>query len=197
MIIYCTFRQLFNIQKTNFMKGLIFLLIFGLMTSSALYAVNPVLDVIDDGNGITVVDNAEQGGWWNKTKSFVAKTFNKVKDFLEESAGKTIAIIAHFTWVGTLIAYVMNMDKKNELASFYIRQNLGILILGLIIGVIAWLATFALALAGIGLIGYLISLVLWVFLLVLWVISLLGALKGKEKLVPAVGKMFQKWFKNI
>jgi hypothetical protein len=36
--------------------------------------------------------------------------------------GKTMAIISYITWVGTLIAFIMNNDKHNSFAAFHIRQ---------------------------------------------------------------------------
>ena len=46
--------------------------------------------------------------------------------------GKTMAIISYLTFIGTIIAYVMNNDKKNSFASFHIRQMIGLSIFSLI-----------------------------------------------------------------
>ena len=43
-----------------------------------------------------------------------------------EGNAKTSAIISYITIVGTIIAYFMNMEEKNEFASFHIRQAFGI-----------------------------------------------------------------------
>lgn len=40
--------------------------------------------------------------------------------------GKTIAIISYITYIGLIIAIVLNNDKKNSFAAFHIRQSLGI-----------------------------------------------------------------------
>ena len=40
--------------------------------------------------------------------------------------GKNIAVISYLTIFGTIIAYFLNGDKKNEFASFHIRQALGL-----------------------------------------------------------------------
>ncbi len=34
--------------------------------------------------------------------------------------GKTIAIIAYLTFIGTIIAYFMNSENRNQFASFHI-----------------------------------------------------------------------------
>jgi uncharacterized membrane protein len=93
--------------------------------------------------------------------------------------GKTKAIIAHITLIGWIIALVLNSQEKDEFASFYIRQMLG-LILCSFIGLIPVL-------------GWILSLVVFVF----WVISLIGAIQGKEQLVPILGEHFQNWFQNL
>ena len=94
--------------------------------------------------------------------------------------GKTKAIVAHITLIGWVIALVLNQnDQKDELASFYIRQTLGLLIFGIlavipVVGLIIWLASF-----------------------ILWIISLIGAIGGEPKEVPLLGKYFQEWFKAL
>ncbi len=39
---------------------------------------------------------------------------------------KTIAILAYITLIGWIVAVVMNNEKKDDFASFHIRQMLGI-----------------------------------------------------------------------
>jgi len=36
--------------------------------------------------------------------------------------GKTAAVVAYITLIGTIIAFFMNNDDKNQFASFHIRQ---------------------------------------------------------------------------
>ncbi|MCF6348361.1 MAG: hypothetical protein L3J20_08695 [Flavobacteriaceae bacterium] len=100
--------------------------------------------------------------------------------------GKTTAIISYITFIGTIIAFIMNNDKKNSFVAFHIRQMIGLILLGIIINLIA-------RFTNLGMIGSLLSL----FPLVLWVIGFLGVLKGEEKKVPLLGDMFQDWFKGI
>ncbi|MEM1257832.1 MAG: YtxH domain-containing protein [Bacteroidota bacterium] len=94
-------------------------------------------------------------------------------------AGKNIAIIAHITIIGWIIALVMNSPKK-ELASFYIRQVLGLALLGIILSfipVIGWIASIG--------------------VFVLWLMSLIYSVGGKEKEIPILGSYFQDWFKSL
>jgi len=100
-------------------------------------------------------------------------------------AGKTTAIISYITMIGTIIAFVMNNDKKNSFAAFHIRQMIGLSILSLLNSfVISKLSAYAAG--GVG-------IVLFVF----WIIGFIGAVQGQEKKIPLLGDMFQDWFKGI
>ncbi|MHB0755787.1 DUF4870 domain-containing protein [Polaribacter sp. M15] len=100
--------------------------------------------------------------------------------------GKTIAIISHLWVVGLVIAFIMNMNKKNYFASFYIRQMIGLNILQFLNGAIMYRYF-----------GDTIGWILGIVLFVLWIISLIGAIQGEEKEVPVVGEHFQNWFRGI
>ncbi len=94
--------------------------------------------------------------------------------------GKTKAIVAHITWIGWLIALIINSSQKDEITSFYIRQLLGLYLFGMIITFIP-----------------VINFIGWIIVLVLWILSLIGAVNGEMKESPVVGKYFQDWFKGI
>ncbi|RIJ47218.1 YtxH domain-containing protein [Maribellus luteus] len=94
--------------------------------------------------------------------------------------GKTKAIVAHIYWIGWVIALILNSSDKDELTSFYIRQLLGLFLLSLVLMFIP-------------IIGWLANIIIFVF----WIISLIGAINGEQKLVPVVGKLFQDWFKGL
>ena len=100
--------------------------------------------------------------------------------------GKTMAIISYLTFIGTIVAFIMNNEKKNSFASFHIRQMVGIILLGIVINLIS-------RFADIGMIGWLLGL----FPFVLWVMGFIGAIQGEEKKVPLLGDQFQEWFKGI
>ena len=99
--------------------------------------------------------------------------------------GKTLAIVSYFTFVGLIIAIIMNLEKKNPFTTFHVRQMLGLIIMLIFSNVVekyvnSWLGT-----------------VFWVITFVSWLFGLFGAIKGEGKLIPVIGPMFQDWFKNI
>jgi len=94
--------------------------------------------------------------------------------------GKTKAIVAHITWIGWLIALILNSNEKDEITSFYIRQLLGIYLFSIAISFIP-----------------LVNIVGWIFAFVLWILSLIGSINGEMKESPVIGKYFQDWFKGI
>jgi len=102
------------------------------------------------------------------------------------SEGKNIAIISYITWIGTIIAFFMNNDKKNSFAAFHIRQMIGLSLLSIALSII-------LRFADLGFIGSAIGL----FPFVLWIIGFIGVVQGQEKSVPLLGDLFQDWFKGI
>jgi uncharacterized membrane protein len=105
----------------------------------------------------------------------------------EEIPGKSIGIIAYITFIGLIIAIVMNMEKKSEFAKYHIRQMLGLVIAGIassIVGIIPF-------------IGWLISLVAVFLLLFMWIMGLINAVNGKMIPVPVLGEKFAIWFKDF
>ena len=100
--------------------------------------------------------------------------------------GKTIAIISYITFIGTIIAFIMNQNKRNPFASFHIRQAIGIILLGLLVNILMRYSNF----------GWLDKLMgFGVF--VLWIIGFIGAIQGEERKIPLLGDQFQEWFRNI
>ena len=98
------------------------------------------------------------------------------------SDGKNVAIIAHIWWIGWIIALIMNNgEKKTELGSFYIRQMLGLLLFSFLSWIPIPYFPFIIGVAG----------------LILWIMSLIGALSGEKKPVPIIGEQFQDWFKSL
>ena len=96
------------------------------------------------------------------------------------SDGKNVAIIAHITLIGWIIAIVMNSANKTEFGSFYVRQVLGIMLFGLVCSIIPIVNFFA-----------------WILPLIMWVMSLIGSLSGEKKPVFLLGNQFQEWFKAL
>lgn len=147
---------------------------------------NNLGDDLDD-----MLDNAK-----DNTEEFTDNTRRKANEFSEDAKraarefendvnavskdGKNIALIAHITLIGWIIALVMNNNTKSEFGSFYIRQVLGLGLCGLVLSFVPIL-------------GWILSL----GVVVLWILSLIGALNGEKKLTPGVGPYFQDWFKSL
>lgn len=106
--------------------------------------------------------------------------------------GKTKAIIAHITLIGWIIAFVLNGQEKDEYASYYIRQMLGLMLVGMVFGFVG-----GFILSFIPFIGGLASSIIWLGFLVFWILSLIGAASGEIKPLPIVGEHFQNWFSGI
>lgn len=102
------------------------------------------------------------------------------------SDGKTMAIISHFWVIGLVIAYIMNMNKRNYFASFYIRQMIGLNILQFLNGAIIYKFLGSST-------GYVVGIIIFIF----WIISLIAAIQGDEKETPVLGEYFQDWFRGI
>ena len=101
------------------------------------------------------------------------------------NTNKTWAIVSYLTFIGLIIAIVMNMEKRNTFTSFHIRQMLGLIIMLLVSNVTeayvhSWLGT-----------------VLWTITFVGWLYGLFTAIQGQAKPLPILGEKFQDWFKNL
>jgi len=104
----------------------------------------------------------------------------------QSKEGKTTAIIAYFTIVGSLIALSMNMEPKNEFARFHTRQAFGLHIM--FFGFALFLSYAFNEYAWYG---------LYILYMVLWGYGFVGALTEKKQSVPILGPLFQKWFTFI
>ncbi len=100
---------------------------------------------------------------------------------------KTKAIISHLFVIGWIIAVIFNMNHKEEYASYYIKQNLGIIILGIALRVLNVIPLFGPVLMAVG------GLLLFVF----WLMSFIWSIQGEMKPIPLLGDKFQVWFKGF
>lgn len=83
---------------------------------------------------------------------------------------KVTGIVAYLTWIGLILAFVLG-DRKG--AIFHLNQSLVLNLAYLVIGVLS---------------GFVSILgILNLVVLVLWIIGLVGAIQGKEKVVPLLG----------
>ncbi len=100
--------------------------------------------------------------------------------------GKTLALVAYLTLIGTLIAFFMNQDKRNSFTTFHVKQALGLGLLYIAIGYIIS-----------SLDSMMVSMSFWVFFSVLFLYGIFGAITGKANRIPLLGDLFQKLFKSL
>ena len=106
------------------------------------------------------------------------------KDVIKQ--GKSIAIVSYILFIGPLIALSMNSENKNPYASFHIRQGLGLTVTFIVLGVsISYFNNIMIASS------------MWIFVSILTIYGIFTAAKGETTLLPLLGNLFQKWFKNI
>lgn len=105
----------------------------------------------------------------------------------KETTDKTMGIVAYLTVFGLIAAIIMNKEPKNAFASYHIRQSLGLCVSGIVLFVIG-LVPF---------IGWLISILGTIFIIILWLLGFINALNGYEKPVPVLGEKYMEWFKNV
>jgi uncharacterized membrane protein len=105
---------------------------------------------------------------------------------------KTVAIIAYLTFVGFIVALILNNGpKKNALGQFHLRQALGLLILHLG-GMIAFVILAIVFHRGFfGLIVNIASKGYFIGLLVLFILGLVDAINGRRKPIPVLGEFIQ------
>ena len=85
---------------------------------------------------------------------------------------KVTGIVAYFTWIGWLVAFLAG-DKEG--AKFHLNQSLVLLIANLINSALAWV--------GVPWVPTILSIVLTVF----WILGLVYAIKEEEKELPLIG----------
>jgi ElaB/YqjD/DUF883 family membrane-anchored ribosome-binding protein len=134
-----------------------------------------------------LADNAKDlaGEAKEKAAAFADDAKQATSEFADDakqalSDGKNVGIIAHLTIIGWIIALIMNGSNKTEFGSFYIRQMLGLSLIGIVLG---WIPVF----------NFIAALVL----LVAWIMSLISALAGEMKPTFLLGAQFQEWFKGL
>ncbi len=105
---------------------------------------------------------------------------------LTAKEGKNMAIISYITIIGTIIAMSMNAAPKNNFARFHIRQAFGINISFYIIGLL--ISQFD---------SWFVSIGFYIFIVVLWIYGIAGAIQERKTIIPLLGNQFQKWFSFI
>ncbi len=99
--------------------------------------------------------------------------------------GKTLAIVSYFTFIGLIIAIIMNLEKRNPFTSFHIRQMLGLIMMLLFSNLVEQYINSFLGTA------------FWIVTFVCWLFGLYHAIKEQYQPLPVIGEKFQEWFRNI
>ena len=86
-----------------------------------------------------------------------------------------VAVISYFTLIGWVVSLVIYDKHQSSLASFHLRQSLGLIITGAILSLIP-------------LVGWVLNI--GVFLG--WVIGICAAIQGQEYKVPLLGDFYQR-----
>jgi uncharacterized membrane protein len=97
------------------------------------------------------------------------------------SEDKTVAVVSYLTLIGFIVAVVLHGSKKTKLGAFHLRQVLGLIIAGFVLGIVGIIP----------ILGWIVVLIGGIFLFVCWVIGLIAAIGGKEKPFPLIGKFIQ------
>ena len=105
----------------------------------------------------------------------------------EANKSTTIAMVAYLTIIGLIAAIVLNKDTKDPFTSFHIRQSLGLIVTGFAVGIIGIIPFL----------GWLISIVGTICVIILWLMGFINAINGNEKPVPILGEKYAEWFKNV
>ena len=100
--------------------------------------------------------------------------------------GKTLAVVSYITIIGTLIAFILNQNKRNTFTAYHIRQAIGVFLTGLIVSFLQKYSHFDW-----------VNVVLGFGVFLLWAFGIIAAIQGKEKPVPVLGEKFEEWFHNI
>jgi len=85
-----------------------------------------------------------------------------------------VAVISYFTLIGWIVALIIYDKHQSSLASFHLRQSLGLIITGAILSLIP-------------LVGWVLNI--GVFLG--WVVGIYAAIQGQEYKVPLLGDLYQ------
>ncbi len=104
-----------------------------------------------------------------------------------KTKGNYKAILAYLFFVGLIIAYILNIDEKNKFVTYHIKNMFGLVIILFII------ITFFI---GNDFLLYM-GQIFWTITFFLWGYSLIMAITGKEKGIPILTDLFQKWFKFL
>lgn len=100
--------------------------------------------------------------------------------------GKLTAILAYFSILGLIIAFILHSNNKTQFGAYHIRQAIGIFILAIVVMAVISIISI-----------WILTWIAQLGLLVIWLLGLISAIQGEMKPVPVLGEQFQEWFKGI
>lgn len=101
--------------------------------------------------------------------------FEKKMSWAERQRMATlVAVISYFTLIGWVVAMVIYDKHQSSLASFHLRQSLGLIITGAVLSLIP-------------LVGWILN----IGVLLAWAVGLYGAIRGLENKVPLLSGFYQ------
>ncbi len=95
---------------------------------------------------------------------------------------KTYALIAYLTFIGLIVAYFLNKDKKYAFVTYHIKNMFGLVIILFISQLLQTLSDPRL------------GEVIWLLAFILWSFSIATIIFNMKKTIPWLSDKFQKWF---
>lgn len=89
------------------------------------------------------------------------------------------------SYLGILFLIPLLTLKDNAFAKFHVKQGIILTILGVAIWIIAWVPF----------IGWLVGVVVWIYILIMVIMGIINSLGGKYWKMPILGGLAQQWFK--
>ncbi len=101
---------------------------------------------------------------------------------MKERESKGLAIVAYITFIGMIIAYFLNRDKKSEFVRAHVQNMFGLFLILIVSQVTqAYINPYL----GDG---------LWLVSFLLWAFSLVTAILGDFPRIPVLSDKFREWF---
>lgn len=111
-----------------------------------------------------------------------------------QSDGKVAAIISYFGLIGLIIAFVLNSSQKAPLATYHIRQSIGLLIVLVLVYIVAFVLAF---IPGIRVIAGFLFPVVGIIGLIFIILGVIAAANGEQKPLPIIGAEIQNRLASI
>lgn len=97
-----------------------------------------------------------------------------------DSNAKLVGVLSYVTIIGWIVAIVLHSNNRSEFGAYHLRQSLGLFLTALIV---TWIPV----------IGWLLGIVIFAFLIV----GLIYAIQEDMKPVPFVGEFYQNVLSSI